>query len=72
MSQFGTERTQDDPIEDTTLVGDETPGEYEPTEQTGGESLDTGVVYDSTGEPEKTPNDVEIAVEVAEAEEETV
>ncbi len=61
MSEFGAERTQDDPIEGTAPVDDPTPGEYEASEQSGGQSPDTGVSYDRTGEPEETPNDLEIA-----------
>lgn len=57
--EFGAEHSQDDPIEGTAPVAD--PGEYESTEQSGGQSLDTGVSYDNSGEPEETPNDIEIA-----------
>jgi len=60
-SEFGAERTQDDPIDGATPVEDETPGEYEPSEQSGGQSLDTGVVYEQSGEPEETPHDAEVA-----------
>jgi hypothetical protein len=60
-SEFGAERTQDDPIEGAAPVDDETPGEYEPSDQSGGQSVDTGVTYDRTGEPEITPNDLEVA-----------
>jgi hypothetical protein len=61
MSEFGAERSQDDPIEGTAPAGDDTPGEYESTDQSGGQSLDTGVTYDNAGEPEETPNDIEVA-----------
>jgi hypothetical protein len=57
--QFGAEHSQDDPIDGTAPVDD--PGEYESTEQSGGQSLDTGVSYDNSGEPEETPNDIEVA-----------
>jgi hypothetical protein len=60
-SEFGAERSQDDPIEGGAPVEDPTPGEYEASEQSGGQSVDTGVTYDSTGEPETTPNDIEVA-----------
>jgi hypothetical protein len=61
MSEFGAERTQDDPIEGAAPLEDDTPGEYESTDASGGQSLDTGVTYDRTGEPEETPNDIEVA-----------
>lgn len=62
MSEFGTERSQDDPIE-VAPIGDETPGEYEPDEQLGGQSTETGVTYERTGEPQVTPHDVELTLE---------
>ena len=58
--EVGAEHSQDDPIEGTAPVAD--PGEYESTDQSGGQSLDTGVSYDNSGEPEATPNDIEVAM----------
>lgn len=59
-NSFGAEHSQDDPIEGLAPLGDETPGDYEPTEQSGGESAETGTIYEPTGEPEATPHDIEI------------
>lgn len=61
-SSFGSERSQDDPIE-VAPIGDETPGEYEPSERLGGRSEETGVAYERTGEPEATPHDIELTLE---------
>jgi hypothetical protein len=60
-SEFGAESTQDDPIEGVAPGDHETPGDYEPSEQSGGQSPDTGVTYDPSGEPEQTPLDLEVA-----------
>ena len=61
-SSYGAERSQDDPIE-VAPIGDETPGEYEPDGQLGGESPETGVAYERTGEPQATPHDVELTLQ---------
>ena len=58
--EFGAERTQDDPIEGAALVDEQTPDEYQADERSGGQSPDTGVTYDRSGEPEATPHDIEL------------
>ena len=67
---YGAEQTLDDRV--MTGPDDEAnPGEYEPLDEGAGLSTDTGVTYDSHGEPESTPHDVETDVETdAEAEDE--
>jgi len=58
-SGFGTERSLDDPVEGLSPRGDETPGDYVAGEGDG-ESPETGVLYEPTGEPEATPHDLEL------------
>ena len=54
--EYGTDVTQDDPVV-APVIGEEPAGDYEPDEQEGGTSAETGTTYDHFGVPEKTPND---------------
>ncbi len=54
---------QDDAFVGTGPAGDATPEEYTSTDQQGGVSDETGVVYDQEGSPEETPLDDELMEE---------
>ncbi len=58
---YGADESLDDPV--SSRSGEETPGEYESSEQSGGVSVDTGVTYDTEGEPESTPADAPVPAE---------
>jgi hypothetical protein len=60
MSEFGAERSQDDPVEGDLAAEEPTPGEHHAREA-GGESEETGVAYDEQGEPVATPHDLAMA-----------
>jgi hypothetical protein len=59
---YGAEQTLDDRVT-TGPDGEANPGEYEPLDEGAGLSADTGVTYDSRGEPESTPHDAETDAE---------
>lgn len=59
--EYGADQSQDDPVPGAAAAGEPTPGEYEPGAQSGGESPETGVTYERTGEPETTPHDEALA-----------
>jgi hypothetical protein len=54
---FGTEYSQDDPIEGAAPAGETNPGDYHSGDQSAGSSEETGTIYGADGEPEETPHD---------------